>query len=76
MIASLAPLLVAMAFLAAIVSAWLSGPIPRGKLFHDTGYDEKNPPSPKEWRGVQLKYTALLVFLGALFTLLTLAIAQ
>jgi len=73
MIAALAPLLVAVTFLAAIVSVWLSGPIPKGKLFHDTGYDENNPPSPKEWRGVQLKYTALLVFLGALFTLLTLA---
>lgn len=73
MIATLAPLLVAAAFLAAIVSVRLSGPIPRGKLFHDTGFDEKNPPTLKEWRGVQLKYTALLVFLGALFTLLTLA---
>lgn len=76
MITILAPLLVAAAFLAAIVSVWLSKPIPRGRLFHDTGYDENNPPSPKEWRGVQLKYTTLLVFLGALFTLLTLATTQ
>lgn len=71
MIASLAPLLVAVAFLAAIVAVWLSKPIPRGRLFHDTGYDEKNLPSPKEWRGTQLKYTVLLIFLGALFALLT-----
>ena len=70
MIATLAPLLVAAAFLVAIV-VWLSKPIPKGKLFHDTGYNEKNPPSPKEWRAAQLKYTALLIFLGALFTLLT-----
>lgn len=59
MIVTLAPLLVAIAFLAAIVSVWLSKPIPKGKLFHDTGYDEKNLPSPKEWRAAQLKYTAL-----------------
>lgn len=71
MIATLAPLPVAIAFLAAIVSVWLSKPIPRGKLFHDTGYDEKNPPSPKEWRAAQFKYTALLIFLGVLFALLT-----
>ncbi len=71
MIASFAPLLVAVAFLVAIEAVWLSKPVPRGKLFHDTGYDEKNPPSPKEWRAAQLKYTALLIFLGALFTVLT-----
>lgn len=71
MIATLAPLLVVVAFLAAIVSVRFSKPIPRGKLFHDTGYDEKNPPSPKEWRAAQLKYTVLLIFLGVLFALLT-----
>lgn len=69
MISALAPALVALAF--AIVSVWLSKPVNKGPLFHDTGYDEKYPPSPQEWRNVRIGYTALLVFLGTLFTFLT-----
>ncbi len=71
MIASLAPACVALAFACAIVSVWHSKPINKGILFHDTGYDERHPPTPQEWRKAQVVYTALLAFLGALFTLLT-----
>lgn len=68
MIGMLAPAIVAGAFVVAIVSVWLSKPINKGFLFQDTGYDEKHPPTPKEWRSMRLKYTMLLVFLGILFT--------
>ena len=61
------PLLVGLAFCAAIASVWLSKPVNNRGIFHDTGYDEKNPPSPKEWRSVQARYTILLAFLGTLF---------
>lgn len=66
----LVPALVAVAFIVAIVSVWLAKPINKGILFHDTGYDEKHPPTPQEWRKTQARYSVLLVFLGALFTLL------
>ena len=71
MIGMLAPAIVAIAFVIAIISVWLSKPINRGLFFHDTGYDEKHPPTPEEWRSIQLKYTLLLVFLGILFTTVT-----
>lgn len=71
MIGMLAPAIVAGAFVVAIVSVWLSKPINKGFLFHDTGYDEKHPPTAEEWRSMQLKYTLLLVFLGILFTIVT-----
>lgn len=70
MISVIVPLLVMAAFCVAIVSIWMSKPINKGGIFHDAGYDEKHPPSPEEWRGVKVKYTILLVFLGAMFTVL------
>lgn len=71
MIGMLAPAIIAVAFVVAIVSVWLSNPINKGFLFHDTGYDEKHPPTPEEWRGTQVKYTVLIAFLGTLFTIVT-----
>ena len=70
MIGVIVPVSVALAFICAIVSVWLSKPINKGILFHDTGYDEKHPPTSQEWRTTQVGYTALLAFLGTLFTLL------
>lgn len=64
-----APAIVAIAFVVAIVSVWLSKPINKGFLLHDTGYDEKHSPTPEEWRWTQVRYTLLLVFLGTLFTI-------
>lgn len=71
MIAVPAPACVALAFTCAVVSVWLSKPINKGILFHDTGYDEKHPPTAQEWRKVQIGYTVLLTFLGTLFVLIT-----
>ena len=59
---------VALAFLIAIVSVWVSKSIGR---FRDTGYDEKHLPTQKEWRNVRIGYTIVLVFLGTVFVLLT-----
>lgn len=70
MIAILVAAFVALAFICAIVSVWFSKPINKGILFHDTGYDEKHPPTSQEWRKTQVRYTALLLFLGILFTFL------
>lgn len=69
MIGMWVPAIVAIAFVVAIVSVWLSKPINKGSLFHDTGYDEKHSPTPEEWRRTQAGYTLLLVFLGTLFTI-------
>lgn len=69
MISVVAPFFVAAAFCVAIASIWLSKPINRRLFFHDTGYDERHPPTPREWRNKQLKYTGLLIFLGTLFTI-------
>ena len=63
------PLLIGLAFCVAIASVWLSKPVNNRGIFHDTGYDEKNPPSPEEWRSVQARYTSLLAFLGTLFVI-------
>lgn len=71
MISMLALAIVAIAFVVAIVSVWLSKPINKGLFFHDTGYDEKHPPTPEEWRKTQVRYTLLLVFLGIFFTIVT-----
>lgn len=71
MLSILAPAIIAIAFVVAIVSVWLSKPINKGLFFHDTGYDEKHPPTPGEWRKTQFRYTLLLVFLGILFTIVT-----
>lgn len=71
MIGMWAPAIVAAAFGVAIVSVWLSKPTSKGLFFHDTGYNEKHPPAPEEWRKTKVRYTFLLVFLGALFTVTT-----
>ncbi len=68
MISNVAPFIVAAAFCVAVVSVWVSKPINNRGIFHDTGYDESNPPTPKEWRSARVRYTVLLVFLGVLFT--------
>ena len=61
------PFFVALAFLIAIVSVWVSKPISR---FRDTGYDENHLPTKNEWRNVRIGYTIELSFLGILFTIL------
>lgn len=71
MFAFLITLFVAVCFVVAIVSVWLSKPFSKFRFGHYTGYDEKNPPAPGEWRSVQIRYTVLLVFLGVVFTVIT-----
>lgn len=71
MIGVIAPVGVAIAFILSIVSVWVVKPGSKLWKMRDNGYDDKHPPSKKEWRSIQYGYTALLVFLGILFTALT-----
>lgn len=71
MISVIAPLGVAVAFSLAIISVWVVKPGSKLWRLNDTGYDKSRPPSEKEWRKSQIRYTVLLVFLGVLFTFVT-----
>lgn len=68
MISVIAPVGVTVAFALAIVSVWVVKPGSKLWRLNDTGYDKNRPPSEKEWRRSQVRYTILLVFLGILFT--------
>lgn len=70
MISIVVPAAVALAFALSIISVWVIKPGSKLWKMRDTGYDKDRPPSKKEWRSVQIGYTMLLVFLGALFTVL------
>lgn len=71
MISIIASVGVAAAFVLSIISVWAVKPGSRFWRMRDTGYDKNHPPGEKEWRKSQIGYTILLVFLGALFTLIT-----
>ena len=71
MISVIAPVGVAVAFALAIISVWIVKPGSKLWRLNDTGYDKSHPPSEKEWRKSQTRYTILLFFLGILFTCVT-----
>ena len=71
MISVIAPMGVAVAFALAIISIWVVKPGSKLWMMNDTGYDKSRPPSEKDWRSSQIRYTVLLVFLGTLFTFIT-----
>ena len=68
MISIIVSVIVAVVFLVAIISVWFIHPGSKLWNLQCNGYDKKDPPTKKEWRSSQWKYSALLLFLGILST--------